>query len=110
MKPVQLQSQVQGLDSVLYQQIAIDLVDVSILKFKISKSNPFWLDLTIVRGELDLFSYVVALDDAIADLTKELRTSLTLRRIVEFLSPSLNFILKLLQFTGTNITRIVCSF
>jgi hypothetical protein len=54
------------------------------------------LDLAVVRGELDLFPYVVALDDAIADLTKELRTSLTLRRIAEFFSPSLDFVLKLL--------------
>jgi hypothetical protein len=76
------------------------------LEFKVGKSNSLWLDSTIVWGELNVFPYVVAFDGAVANLTKELSMSVTLCRITKFFSPRLDFILKLLQFTGTLVTRL----
>lgn len=54
-KLVQLQPDVQRADPDLYQQSVIDLIDISILKFKVGKSNPLRMDLTVVWCEVDLF-------------------------------------------------------
>jgi hypothetical protein len=53
---------------------------------------------------------VVALNDAIPDLTKEIGSGFIFRGIAKFLSSYLDFILEFLQFTGTLIAGVLSSF